>query len=172
MLLTACSPKETAPLRLREEEEVKIYSYLINRDYKKYIGDSSPILVFNQTIDGSFTDDETILRELSELSEDTLRNYREINEQVLIINSNLSIDKPFELISLDELYALDNTNPTWFRASTLTSFSRIGFNISFDQALVYVEHYCGGECATGDLYFLIIENDLWKIESILEGWVS
>jgi hypothetical protein len=47
----------------------------------------------------------------------------------------------------------------------LIAFSRVGFNISKDQALVYVSQSCGSRCGTGKYYVLSKDGSGWRIRS-------
>lgn len=50
--------------------------------------------------------------------------------------------------------------------------SRAGFNPEMNQALVYVEHGCGGLCGTGH-YVLLEKNDgKWKAAKKFMAWIS
>ena len=50
--------------------------------------------------------------------------------------------------------------------------SRAGFNPEMNQALVYVEHGCGGLCGTGH-YLLLEKNDgKWKVAKKFMAWIS
>jgi hypothetical protein len=170
-LISACK-QNVSTSKSREIEEAGVYSFLLNQDPKGYIGDSSVIIVLDETYYDSFNDDKNILGHLRTLDKSTLADYRVINQKSQKIQYALSLNKPYEIISMDEMNLRDKENQDWFNTHTFTVFSRVGFNESFEQALVYVEHNCGGECATGDLYFLKLDKGVWKIKSILEGWVS
>jgi len=52
------------------------------------------------------------------------------------------------------------------------SLSRIGFNSSKTQALVYVANVCGGLCGTGEFYLLGKVDGKWKIQNELIVWIS
>jgi hypothetical protein len=40
------------------------------------------------------------------------------------------------------------------------------------QALIHVEHHCGGLCGTGDLHLLRLHDGQWRIETSYMLWVS
>lgn len=50
--------------------------------------------------------------------------------------------------------------------------SEVGFNQTKDKAVVYYEWFCGSLCGDGNLAILRKENGNWKIEEILNLWIS
>jgi hypothetical protein len=51
-------------------------------------------------------------------------------------------------------------------------FSRVGFNVERTQALVYVEHGCGGTCGAGRYLLLAKREGVWRIEGAYMAWIS
>lgn len=175
LILLSCTTN--LPSTSRKAEETNIYSVLLNQDPQGYIGDSPGIIIVDKTVTymASFSDSEEngILEDLPTLEKETLVDFRRINQREEILKFNLSLKKPYEIISLEEIDKRKSENSdNWLTTYTTTSFSGIGFNKTLTQAFVYMEHYCGGECATGDWYFLIRDKNGWKVENILQGWVS
>jgi hypothetical protein len=56
--------------------------------------------------------------------------------------------------------------------SGVIQLSRIGFNSIKDEALVYLEAWCGGLCGGGDLFLLRKKGDSWSIIGRVNLWVS
>ncbi len=50
--------------------------------------------------------------------------------------------------------------------------SRAGFNPEMDQALVYMEHGCGGLCGTGHYLLLEKSDGKWKVANKFRAWIS
>lgn len=50
--------------------------------------------------------------------------------------------------------------------------SEVGFNEEKDKAIVYYEWFCGVHCGNGNLAILKKESGKWKIEEILNLWIS
>jgi hypothetical protein len=50
--------------------------------------------------------------------------------------------------------------------------SRIGFNSTRDEALVYTESVCGSLCGSGDIFLLRKERDHWEVVAQRNLWVS
>ncbi len=54
----------------------------------------------------------------------------------------------------------------------ILTFSNIGFNQHYDQALVYVAHSCGDLCGEGDFVLLRKVNGRWEVFKAQNLWVS
>jgi hypothetical protein len=50
--------------------------------------------------------------------------------------------------------------------------SPIGYNAKGTDALVYVEHNCGGLCASGELFVRAKENGHWTVKNQVRLWIS
>jgi hypothetical protein len=174
ILISSCSGNPQTVIS-REAEESKIYSVLLNEDPKGYIGNSPVISIFNET-EISFSslshEEKDILEVLPTLNKETLANYQEVNLHKKTIQLTLSLNKPYEIINMDEAILLEKENPNFLNTGSFVWFSGIGFNNRFDQALVYMENICGTECATGNFYLLIRDKDMWEIEGSFEGWIE
>jgi hypothetical protein len=57
-------------------------------------------------------------------------------------------------------------------SSGILSFSNVGFNQQYNQALVYVAHSCGGLCGEGDFVLLRKVNGKWEILNEQNMWIS
>jgi len=169
VLISACSAFEQ---RSKEREEAAIYSFLLNEDPESYLGGSTVLMVLNETDLGADAADEVILQRAPSLHEETLADWRAANQKSQAINPKLSLNRPYKMIDAAEMKLGISENRDWENPYTVTIFSKVGFNNRLDQALVYVEHNCGSECATGNLYFLVRNDNAWKIETIVLGWVS
>ena len=157
--------------RSRDTETATIYSVLINEDPANHLDNSSTLIIVNETYLGADTDDEVFFKSTdSFLEEETLADFRSLNEQKETITSLLSVNKPYEYMSPTELILRLDEGQDWIRTHTVISFSKVGFNNKLDQALVYMGHFCGADCASGSVYFVVRENDVWKIRSVIVSW--
>lgn len=175
--LVSCMPAAKIPptaqthQRLREIQEATIYELLLQDECKSsYQG--SPVLIIDQTVSEISFDEESVFWIEPSLDKETWEQYIKINQSSQAFIPDLSIHKFCMFITSDELVSLTQKDPNWFNDHMVISFSRVGFSSSLDQALVYREYNCGGECAGGDLYFLVLENNLWKIKNTVGGWNS
>lgn len=57
-------------------------------------------------------------------------------------------------------------------AAGFWQFSRPGYNMTHDEAVLYVSHSCGRLCGTGHLYLLRKENGQWVVKNRVMLWIS
>ncbi|HET6975131.1 MAG TPA: hypothetical protein VFI24_02325 [Pyrinomonadaceae bacterium] len=50
--------------------------------------------------------------------------------------------------------------------------SRVGFNAEMNQALVYIQHSCGGLCGTGNYMLLEKKDDRWQVVKRSMAWIA
>ena len=178
LTLISCEPAAKdvdatlTPQKSRESEELAIYELLLQDECKNsYQG--TPVFIIDKTISATGFDLENIPWVGPSLDKETLGEYEEINQSQLSFIPDLSDYQFCELITSEELASLVQQDPNWFNNHMVIQFSRVGFNDSIDQALAYREYNCGGECAGGDLYFLIRQtNNQWFIINTVGGWRS
>lgn len=53
----------------------------------------------------------------------------------------------------------------------ITMLSRVGFNKTMNEALVYAWAYCGGDCGGGGYYLLRKEDGIWIVKD-KKIWIS
>jgi hypothetical protein len=69
------------------------------------------------------------------------------------------------------------TKPNEFEARFPNNFgffvvSHVGLNLSKTEALLYVDHFCGGLCGSGDYFLMRKVNGAWHIVDRHRTWVS
>ncbi|HUE43701.1 MAG TPA: hypothetical protein VMP12_09050 [Candidatus Sulfotelmatobacter sp.] len=50
--------------------------------------------------------------------------------------------------------------------------SHVGLNLGKTEALLYVDHFCGGLCGSGDYFLMRKANGVWRIVDRLNAWVT
>lgn len=153
------------PTTSREEAEVNVYSFLLNNDpFHHLFFDASTIVIISK-IENLFplfvTPNNPEL--LPGLDKSTLANFYEVNEQPKKFPSKVSLDKPYEILSRDEVARRAIEDPEWFRECAVITFSNIGFNEDFSQAVVRMRRDCSSECRDVIWYLLIRDKDGWRI---------
>ena len=171
LLFSGCAQ---TPQRSREAEESRIYSLLMKEGCKEKMDWTlPPTLILGETYYDSGFEDESVLRKEPSINQETLDDYRAIGQEKQILDRVLiSNNESCDFISSEKLDSSLKEDYDWFNKHMLISFSKIGFNKNFDQAIVYRQYDCGGECSGNDLYILIRQDDLWSIKTIIGGWRS
>jgi hypothetical protein len=158
----------------RSEYESEIYSTLLGSDTATYI-------ILDKTLStGNYLNitDEDLLKNIPLISIDTLNNFRQVNQKVNEIP--IPLDNPkYQLVSQSDLDLLIDEYDHWEKfyqkypnEGYYYFFSRIGFNSELNQALVYMGYRCGFECGSGEIYFLVRDENKWVVAGSCEVWVS
>jgi hypothetical protein len=176
--LSTCAP--TARVGVAEAEAA-VYSTLINQQLAiplSYINMEETVFIINTTYNTTCyicyenISDDNLYDAMPSLDRDTVEHFRAVNQESQILDSLLSIDKPYEYIdepSPNDWAAIGHKQE---RILLITMLSKVGFNQDMDQALVYMAHRCGTECGVGVIYFLVREGDTWQVESTIDAWYS
>jgi hypothetical protein len=166
VLISACG--EANVPRSRVAEEAAVYSALLNKELEHPFGlvleDS--ILIINRTYDITFYEigkDDFLFGHVTTLTQDTIEDFRTVNQDVDGINLSLSVGKPYEYVSLEQL-------KNYPKDISVIGFSKVGFNPELDQALAYMLYDCGTECGAASIYFLVRKEDTWEIEKAILLW--
>lgn len=72
---------------------------------------------------------------------------------------------------------LTGTNPRDFEARFPNNFgyfvvSHVGLNLKKTEALLYIDHFCGGLCGSGDYFLMRKANGVWHVIDRRNTWVS
>jgi hypothetical protein len=181
LILSACAgfkaqPTSGADLQTKKEEnELDIYSILLENDMASYI------VVLDKTVYKDYEDlpDSVLFRAVPALSAETLNDFKQVNQASHEMPSTLELNSNYVLVSQVELNSLiseygdwEKFNQKYQNENVYYFLSRIGFNSELNQALVYMGYSCGGECGKGDIYFLVHDGDKWVVAGSCEVWVS
>jgi hypothetical protein len=175
-----------------ESEEYAVYSALIKG---MYIEDAVKLLVIYRDISGCVpsTNDEKVesmrrsmeehaIKNLPELMQDTLDNYRVKGKECHTLRKQFNIPVKYLLVTdkdIEPLFPKGEVDRVWRRfynkypkSSGIISLSNIGLNGEMTQALVYTGRSCGGLCGAGYYVMLTKEDGFWSIKSKINTWVS
>ena len=150
----------------RSIEEPAVYSALINQQlevpFSYLMGDL--ILIVNRS-SYETVEDNYLFDELKAVHKDTLEDFKTVNQVSQTLDMQLSVNKPYEYVVLP----IDENGWTDFEqkypnAISITTLSKVGLNQKLDQALVYMAYYCGNECGSANIYFLVREGESWKVK--------
>ena len=181
LIFYAIKPK---PLKLspemREAEELAVYSALINSFHPQF--DGKVLLIQSRTEPFYFyVGDETkfIKDNLPPAtSTDTLGDYKAVDPQAKELSRRFVLNDSYVLLTKEErhqsfatLNSMREFHRDYPNSSGIRLLSRVGFNRSFDEALVYSWGYCGGDCGGGGYYLLRKEHGIWKSKQE-KPWIS
>jgi hypothetical protein len=163
----------------RQFEEYAVYSALLRR-----YADGPPILIKGQTIstmrDGVNPHDTEFVRlHIPDgTGIETLEDYAIVDSQPLSMVFGFKVSHPYALIDVDDYESYFGSEEGFARfrkafpsTKTVTLLSRVGFNRTMDEALVYSWSYCGGDCGGGGYYLLKKTDGVWTISGH-KHWIS
>lgn len=175
----ACSfftPKPTPTSADIEKEEQSVYAFFIGSD-------TGTAVILRDTSTNISSDDpqqtiDYIKSGLTSVSKETLDNYLERNRQPGQLSPDMNLGVDYVLLSYDELSAIMSQPNGWdafyakYSYSGYTQFSRVGFNNSLDQAVVYVGSMAGPMMGSGFYYLMEKKNGEWLIKEQVMAWIS
>jgi hypothetical protein len=115
---------------------------------------------------------------LPSVSKVTLDNYLERNSETSQLLPDMQIGVDYVLLNTDELSAIMKQPNGWdafyakYSHGGYTQFSRVGFNNSLDQAIVYVGSMAGPLMGSGFYYLMEKKDGQWIIKEQVMAWIS
>ena len=175
----ACSlftPAATPTAADIEKEEQAVYSSFFG-------GNPGTIVILQDTSTNISSDDpqqsiDYIKSGLTGVSKETLDNYLERNSETSQLSPDMQIGVDYVLLSTDELSTIMNQPNGWdafyakYSHGGYAQFSRVGFNDSLDQAVVYFGSMAGPLMGSGFYYLMEKQDGQWVIKEQLMAWIS
>lgn len=177
---TACSfltPAATPSAADIEKEEQAIYSFFVGG------GERTMLILQDTSADISANDPQKSLdyikSGLPSLSDEALDNFVQRNQQSGQLAPDMELDVDYILLSTEELSEITRQS-NWDEVITqeypgsygYTMFSRVGFNNSLDQAIIYVGQMAAPLMGSGFYYLMEKKNGEWVIKEQVMAWIS
>ena len=177
---TACSfltPAATPSAADIEKEEQAVYSLFVGG------GERTVLLLQDTSADISANDPQKSLdyirSGLPSLSDEALDNFVQRNQQSGPLAPDMELDVDYILLSTEELSEITRQS-NWGEVITqkypgsygYTMFSRVGFNNTLDQAVIYVGSMAAPLMGSGFYYLMEKENGDWVIKEQVMAWIS
>jgi hypothetical protein len=185
-LLAACTggmptPVPTPSAEQMDAEEQAVFAALLQ---KFYPAASYVIMDTTSTSPSGITDIDSNLDRIKQdmrlVDPATSESFRQRNDAAHRIHANMELGAPYVLLSQAEMALIFSPNRDGWQAfyeqypdaPGITTFSRVGFNTTLDQALVYVgtmSHYLAGAG-----YFVLLNkvNGVWIVDQQMMTWIS
>jgi hypothetical protein len=115
---------------------------------------------------------------LPNASNGTLDNYFQRNRQSTQLSPDMQLGIYYVLVSADEFSEVMDQPDGWeafykkYSPSGYMQFSRVGFNNTLDQAIIYVGVIPGPMMGSGNYYLLEKKAGKWSIREQVLAWVS
>lgn len=177
---TACSfltPAATPSAADIEKEEQAVYSFFVGG------GERTVLILQDTSADISANDPQKSLdyirSGLPNLSDEALDNFVQRNQQSGPLAPGMELDVDYILLSTEELSEITRQS-NWGEVITqkypgsygYTMFSRVGFNNTLDQAVIYVGSMAAPLMGSGFYYLMEKENGNWVIKEQVMAWIS
>ncbi len=175
----ACSlltPPATPSTTGIEKEEQAVYSF--------FVSDSGVAILLQDTATNISEDDpqqtiDYIKSGMKGISKETIDSYLARNAQPSQLSPDMHLGIDYVLLSTDELSAIMSQPDGWTafyeaypNSHGYTEVSRVGFNNSLDQAVIYVGNMAGPLMGAGFYYLMEKENGEWIIKEQIMVWIS
>lgn len=160
-----------------EREEQAVYSFFLNEG-------EGPALILQETSTNISTDNpkqtlDYIKEGLPSLSNETIDSFMERNVQPGQLSPDMDLGVEYILLTSQELSGI-TSQPNWGEVLTekypgsygYTIFSRVGFNNSLDQAVIYVGSVGGPLMGSGFYYLMEKKNGEWLMMEQVMVWIS
>jgi len=160
-----------------EKEEQAVYAFFVS-------GNTGTAIILQDTSTNISSDDpqesiDYIKSGLQSISNETINNYLERNAQPGQLSPDMDLGVDYVLLSTDELSAIMGQADGWAvlnekypNSNGYTVFSRVGFNNSLDQAVIYVGNMAGPLMGSGFYYLMEKKNGEWVIKEQVMVWIS
>lgn len=172
-LFTSKTPQPNLQDIEREEQVV----------YSLFIGDD-PTLLLETTDTGFFKSSPKEMKKyiqssISDISNETINSFLERNAQPSQLSPNMKLGVEYTLLSEAELKEISSQS-NWGEVlkekypgySGYKIFSRVGFNATLDQAVIYVGQIWGPLAGSGTCYYLEKQNGEWLLMGEIMTWIS
>lgn len=159
-----------------EKEEQAVYTFFLPQE--------GVALILEGTSSGLSTDTAQesahyIKSSLDDISRQTLDSFVERNQESSPISPTMDLGVEYKLLTYEELKRI-GSQPNWGKLLTetypgtngYTIFSRVGFNNTLDEALIYVGSVGGPLMGSGSYFLMEKQNGEWIMKDEVMSWIS
>jgi len=185
--LSACTVRPTTPVSTPAENQVDsqeqaVYAVLLPKLYPA----STSFVIMDTTATDVLGADNTpqvvdrILQIMYGVAPATADNFRARNDKAYPVGPDMQIGVNYVLLSWPERNKIFGQNTSGWeefynnypQTPGITTFSRVGFNTTFDQALVYIGTQSNWLAGAG--YYILLKkvNGVWSIDQKITAWAS
>jgi hypothetical protein len=174
------NPLEAPPSIPFDSEEYVVYSTLLRTRYVTH--NTERIVIEDYTDTHGYIGQNAakfIQGSLTTLSPDTLRDFLGRNQQGYLLNGPFDVGVEVTLLSDEKLKEMFRDDQGWDRfyeqfphTPGIVTLSRVGFNATHDQALVYVGNQRHWLAGAGYYVLFTLKDGEWTLEQDVMVWIS
>lgn len=183
--LAACSARPTpAPTPASNQvdvEEQAVYAFLLTKMYH-----NSDYVIMDTTatsltgVDNTTQTLDYILQNMHDVSPETETSFRNRNDMAYAIRKDMQLGFPYTLLSQagrNQIFGQNQSGWEIFynrypQSPGITTLSRVGFNSTFNQALVYIGTQSNWLAGAGYYILLKKADGAWSIDQQVMSWIS
>ena len=185
VIVTACTgtpvPVSTPSAEQMDSEEQAVYAALLRNLYSA----SSYVIMDTTATSPTGVGDtastlDRVIQDMHSVDQETVDSFRVRNEAAHPVRSDMNIGSSYVLLSQVEMSQIFSQNRDGWQlfyeqypeAPGIATLSRVGFNDTLDQALVYagsMSHWLAG---AGYYVLLKKENGTWMVDQQVMTWIS
>ena len=185
-LLAACSSATVTPIHTPspidiEAEEVAVYAALFLANYP----DQNIVLMDQTTAEPGGVENipselEFVLGQMTGVAPETVASFQVRNNSAYPLKADMNLGLQYVLLSKDDMRQIFNLNQDGWEvfysrypdSPGITSVSRVGFNSTKDQALVYIG--TSSHWLSGAGYYVMMKkvDGVWGIDQQVMTWIS
>ena len=175
------TPTSTPVANQVELEEQAVYAFLLPKMYQ-----NSGYVIMDTTatsitgVDNTAQTLDYILQNMHDVDPETVTSFRNRNDEAYPIRGDMELGFPYTLLSQAGRKQIFGQNQSGWevfynrypQAPGITTLSRVGFNPTFDQALVYIGTQSNWLAGAG--YYLLLKkmDGNWSIDQQVMAWIS
>ena len=185
LVIVACTAKPTAiPTPRADQTDVEqqaVYAFLLPKMYKNkgYV-----IMTTSATsatgVENTSQSLDYVLQNMHDVAPETAESFRARNDTTYPIRPDMNLGFPYTLLSQAERNRIFGQNQSGWeifynrypQAPGITMLSRVGFNTTFDQALVYIGTQSNWLAGSGQYILLKKAGGAWSIDQQVMVWIS
>ncbi len=159
-----------------EKEEQAVYSFFVGN------GTRTVVLLQDTATDINSDDPQQTIdyvkSGLKSISNETLDSYLDRNAQPSQLSPDMQLGVDYVLLSSEELSAIFREPDGWdafhekYSDGGYTVFSRVGFNNTLDQAVLYVGSVAAPLMGSGSYYLMEKKDGQWIMMEQVMVWIS
>jgi hypothetical protein len=185
VLLSACTARAAlsptpGPEQIKAQEQA-VYAFLLSSMYQHHA-----YVIMATTATGPTGVDDTarsldyVLQNMHGVSPATADSFRARNSASNPLSANMDLGNPYTLLSQaarNQIFGQNRSGWDTFygrypQAPGITTLSSVGFNATFDQALVYIGTQSNWLAGQGYYVLLKKTGGVWSIDQQVMTWVS
>ena len=179
-MMAACSQFVSTPVPSQQDieaEEQAVYAFFVSRA-------EGSTVILQETSTGFPTDEPKQARDsmrsnFPRLSTQAVDTFMERNQGPTQLSPNMQLGVDYTLLSAKDLATI-SSQPNWYEilrdkypgSNGYLIFSRVGFNSSLDQAVIYVGQVAGPLMGSGSYYLMEKQNGEWILKDQVMVWIS